>query len=118
MISISAQIEGMTSRVDKSWKIILGTQELSPEMIGKVGMLQGQVCYVAINPNPFTSEEKEAIENTKAELADNSKSPSQRLRGVLYIKWKSEPEGYENFHDYYIVKMDKIINHYKSLLPS
>ena len=65
----------------------------------------------------FTSEEKEMIQNTKAELADGGKTHSQRLRGVLYMNWHNDPEGYAEFHDYYIVKMQKIINHLKSKHP-
>lgn len=119
MIVLSAQLEGMQSRADKSWKLTFGTQELSPEQIGNLGQMQQAVCFVGINANPFSSDERELIANTKAELADNGKTHSQRLRGVLYVKWQSEPEGYENFHDYYIVKMEKLINHFKSkLLPN
>ncbi len=117
MIAISAQLEGMQSRADRSWKITFGTQELSPKQIGDLGTIQQSVCFIGISPNPFTSDEKEVIENTKVELSETGKSHSQRLRGVLYINWQNENEGYENFHDYYIVKMDKIINHFKSKLP-
>lgn len=117
MITLSAQVEGIQSRADKSWKIVMGTQELSPAEIGTLGSLQNQVCFVAINPNPFTNEEKDIIENTKAELAETGKTQSQRLRGVLYVNWQHDQEGYGEFHDYYISKMDKVINHFKSKLP-
>lgn len=117
MITLAAQLEGISSRVDKSWKITFGTQELDPIEIGSLGQMQNETCYLAINPNPFTSDELEKIRNTKAELADNGKTHSQRLRGVLYVSWKNEPLGYDNFHDYYIVQMEKIINHFKSKLP-
>jgi len=118
MIVLSAQLEGMQSRADKSWKLIIGTQELTPEQIGTLGQMQQAVCFVGINAEPFSNNEKDLIANTKAELADNGKTHSQRLRGVLYVKWKAEPEGYENFHDYYIIKMEKLINHFKSKLPA
>lgn len=118
MIVLSGQLEGMQSRADRSWKITFGTGELSPEQIGQIGQMQQNVCFVGINAEPFTNNEKELIANTKAELADNGKTHSQRLRGVLYVKWKAESEGYENFHDYYIIKMEKLINHFKSKLPS
>ena len=117
MITLSAQIEGFGSRADKSWKLILGTQELTPNEIGTIGSMQNQVCFVAINPDPFTSDQKEVIENTKAELSEHGKTQSQRLRGVLFVNWENENQGYENFHDYYISNMDKIINHYKRKLP-
>lgn len=117
MITISAQIENLSSRADKSWKIILGSQELTPAEIGTIGSMQNQICFVAINPDPFTSEQKEIIENTKAELSENGKTQSQRLRGVLFVNWQNDNLGYEQFHDYYISTMEKIISHFKSKLP-
>ena len=85
MITLAAEFEGMQSRADKSWKLIFGTQELTPEEIGKIGGAQNNVCFLAINPNPFSSEQEKVINDTKAELADEGKSPSQRLRGVLFV---------------------------------
>jgi len=117
MITLSAQLEGMSSRADRSWKLIFGTQELTPEEIGRLGKAQQNICFLAINPDPFTSEQKEAIENTKADLVDTGKSPSERLRGVLFVNWKTNAEGYDLFHDYYITKYEKLINHFKSKLP-
>jgi hypothetical protein len=117
MIELSAQLEGISSRVDKSWKLTFGTQELSPIEIGSLGQIQNAVCFLAINPETFTSEELRRIEDTKVEMADEGKSPSQRLRGVLFVAWKNDPEGYEVFNDYYIHKMEKVINHFKSKLP-
>lgn len=117
MISLPVILEGVASRADKSWKLTFGTQEITPEAVARIASMQQNVCYLAINPNPFSNKELEIIKNTKAELADTGKSHSQRLRGVLYVKWENENEGYDNFHDYYIVKMDKIINHYKNQLP-
>lgn len=117
MINISAQIEGLSSRADKSWKVVLGTQELTPTQIGSIGQMQNAICHVAINPEPFTSEEIRKIENTKVEMAEEGKTHSQRLRGVLFVAWKNDSMGYDNFHDYYIVQMEKIISHFKSKLP-
>lgn len=116
MITLSCQITGINSRVDRSWKITLSTQELTPDEIGSIGSMQNQICFVAINPNPFTSEQKEAIENTKAELSETGKTPGQRLRAVLFINWQNDNKGYDQFHDYYLSQMERIITHYKSKL--
>lgn len=117
MITLAAEFEGMQSRADKSWKLVFGTQELTPDEIGKIGGAQNNVCFLAINPNPFSKEQEKAINETKAELADEGKSPSQRLRGVLFVAFKNNSEGYEIFNDYYIKKMEQIIDHFKSKLP-
>lgn len=117
MMTLSAQLEGIQSRADRSWKLTFGTNELTPEEIGRLGAMQNAVCFLGVNPNPFTSDEEELIRNTKAELMETGKTHSQRLRGVLYANWNIEPQGYENFHDYYMVKMEKVIEHFKSKLP-
>ncbi len=116
MITLSAQIETLSTRADRSWKIVIGTQEMNPADVATLASMQNQVAFVAINPDPFTSEQKEVIENTKAELSENGKTHGQRLRGVIYRLWEQDNEGYKEFHDFYIVKMDKIINHYKTKL--
>jgi len=116
MITLSAQIESLSTRADRSWKVVMGTQEMSPADVATLAAMQNQIAFVAINPDPFTSEQKEVIENTKAELSDTGKTHSARLRGVIYKLWEQDQEGYTDFHNYYIIKMDKIINYYKSKL--
>ena len=54
----------------------------------------------------------------------SEKTPSQRLRGVLYILWeklqpKENDQGIEKFVDFdlfYKRKLNEIINHYKKQL--
>ena len=38
------------------------------------------------------------------------KTPSQRMRNVLFILWKQDPEGYKDFNLYYISRMEKFID--------
>lgn len=45
--------------------------------------------------------------------ADNPKTQSQRLRGVLYRLWQNKPEGFSDFKQYYKWKTDRIIQHLK-----
>ena len=116
MITIPAQIIGVNSRADLSWKITINTQELTPTEIGMIGAMQNKVCFVAINPDPFTSQQREAIKKTKVEINETGKTASQRLRGVLFIAWQQDNGGFKEFHDFYIQKMEAIINHYKSKL--
>jgi len=57
------------------------------------------------------------LEAIKADsIEDNSKTPGQRLRGVLYKNWEQNKEGYDTFADYYRSKMEVIITHYKGKL--
>jgi hypothetical protein len=117
MILIPAQLDNIRSLKDKSFKVIFETQELTPEQFTDIGNSLQQFGYLAFKPEPFNTEEKEAIEDLKTDFNDNGKTPVQRLRSVLYLLFKAKPEGYEDFQLYYNFKMEKAINHYKKFLP-
>jgi hypothetical protein len=61
-------------------------------------------------------EELELISDLKTSLEDRAKSPSQRLRAVLYLLWKKDSKGYSDFELFYAGMMEKIVSHYKNLL--
>ena len=110
MIILPAQIEGLTSRKDKTIKVTFGTQELSPNDAAQVFQLNQKFCYIAIKEETFQSDELDNIDSIKTDLESN-KTPSQRLRGILYINYQQNNEGYKDFMTYYISKMDNIRLH-------
>ncbi len=93
MIILPAQIEGLTSRKDKTIKVTFGTQELSPNDAAQVFQLNQKFCYIAIKEETFQSDELDNIDSIKTDLESN-KTPSQRLRGILYINYQQDNEGY------------------------
>jgi hypothetical protein len=115
MIILGGQIESISSRKDKTIKLTIGTQELNPNQAAELFNLSQQFCYLALKPEFFTKEEKDLLETAKTDL-DTSKTPSQRLRGILYLNYEKDNEGYKDFTTYYISKMDKICDHYKTKL--
>lgn len=115
MILITGQVESIASRKDKTIKLTIGTQELSPKQASDVFLLNQEFCYFGIKIEPFHKLEEEIIDNLKTEYKE-SKSPSQRLRSILYKNFEQNPEGYTDFNNYYVSKMDLICNHYKSKL--
>jgi len=116
MIIFPAQLESYRSLKDKTIKVVFETNELTPEqMLGVAGSLQ-QFGYLAFKNEPFKNNEKEVIENLKADYEDTGKTPSQRMRGVLFVNYEQKNEGYKTFTDYYNAKMEVMINHYKNKL--
>lgn len=113
MITLPGQIESIASRKDKSIKLTIGTQELHPSQASELFALNQQFCYIALKSESFTKEENETIDSLKTEL-DTQKTPSQRLRSILYINYQQDDKGYKDFATYYISMMDKICEHYKS----
>ena len=42
--------------------------------------------------------------------------PSRKLKAVFYRLWEKDNEGYKEFDSYYLVKITKLVNHYKKML--
>ena len=116
MIIIPAILESYRSMKDKTIKIVFESNELTPEQMLGVASNHQQFGYMAFKNEPFKNNEKEVIENLKADYEETGKTPSQRLRGVLYVNFEQANEGYKTFTDYYNAKVETIINHYKSKL--
>jgi hypothetical protein len=76
------------------------------EMIGKWGWLTFSIPQI----------EAEDLLNLPEIKTDAKKTPSQRLRNVLYRNWEKDNGGHEDFESYYLAMMEKLINHYKDKL--
>lgn len=113
MIILPAQIESIATRKDGTIRVAFGTQELMPSAAGDLFSLTNKSCYVAIKIENFRDEEKKVLDELKAD-EDGFKSPSQRLRGVLYRLFESKPDGFKTFALFYDSKMEQIINHLKN----
>jgi hypothetical protein len=110
-------MENITTRRDKTWKLTIGTNELSPEQAAEVVKLNQEFCYLAIKKDEFKPRDLEILNSIQSEFEFKEKSPGQRLQAVFYRLWENEPEGYKDFQLFYRFKMEKIINHLKSKLP-
>lgn len=115
MVILPAVIEAISTRRDRTFKIIIGTSELPPSESAALLSLHQKASYVAIKPELFSTDETQALDTLKAEAA--IKSPSQRLRGILYLCWESEKKGYSDFNSYYAHIMEGLIDHFKKKLP-
>lgn len=115
MILLPAIIEGINTRKDNTLLVKLATNELNPHKVGEIMSHHNKLCYVAIKPENFTKSELDVIENLKVDESIG-KTPSQRLRAVMFRGWEHNDEGFKNFESYYVNKMDKMIEHFKSKL--
>lgn len=117
ILIIPAILDSYRSLKDRTLKVSFETSEPSPEQMAGIQQSIQKAGYLAFKSDPFVSDEIEAIEGLRAEFNDTGKTPSQRLRGVIFRNYEANAEGYTTFEDYYRVKMEKIINHLKSKLP-
>lgn len=117
MIILPGQLENVTSRKDRTLKLTIGTQELSPADAGKVMAMANSYCFFSIKPEDFTVTEKEILAQLKADqLTNTGKTPSQRLRSTLYVLFTQNPEGFTKFDLFYTHKIEQMIGHFKSKL--
>lgn len=116
MITIPAQLENVATRKDKTLKLIFGTNELTPEQITFLFSSANSFGYLAFKIESFKREELNVIENLKADIDDNLKTPSQRLRGVLYVLYEKDNEGFKTFTKFYEYKMEQLITFIKTKL--
>lgn len=112
-LQIPAYIDGASTRKDGSLSIRVSTQELHPNVKLKIFDLLNTFGWFMFKPSekPIGSEEL-----PDSEVEDKSKTPSKRLRSVLYVLWESG-EKKVTFDAYYRSKMEQIIEHVKTKLP-
>jgi len=117
MIIVPVIIGGLSSRKDKTWRITVETQELSPEKTGQLSAMNGQFGFMAFKSADFNPDEEDALGKLAPDLTIG-KTPSQRLRNVLHVLYLQDPEGHEDFKKYYEAKMERVITHFKNkILP-
>lgn len=116
MIIIPAICDNLRTLSDKSIKVTFTTNELTPQdLLGLMEVLHS-FGYLAFKKEPFGEAEKKVIEDLETEFDNKGKTPSQRLRSVLYLMWQKNNEGFDTSVRHYDHHMEKIINHFKSKL--
>ena len=113
----AATLENYNPRADRSMKVVFSTSEATPQDAAFLQESLHKFFYLALSEQPFSDAELIEIEALKADYTDTGKTHSQRLRGTIYRLWEIDNLGYSEFHDFYMIKMDAIINHFKKQLP-
>lgn len=115
-IRCEAQLTGFSSRVDGSLGFRGVTPELSSTEKAEFMELQGLLVEILIMPK----DEKDAeLVEVKGEI--DCKSPSQRLRGVLFVWFRElqKTKGLkETFDTFYARHMEKLIEYCKAKIDS
>ena len=113
---LPAGLESYRSLKDGTLKLSFETGELSPEQMANVHYSLNKVGYLAFSPDAMATQELDEIDKLKVEYSDNGKTPSQRLKAVLYLMWKQKPEGFNSSEVHYLHHMEKLIEHFKNKL--
>lgn len=104
----NCQCAGVSSRVDASVTVRFITPEMRPSEAGTLLSLHGKNVTVSLVPEDVPPDELIKVDTERGE-----KTPSQRLRGVIFAHFKeSNAEG--DADDFYRKQMNKITEGYKA----
>ena len=110
----SVVFEGGVNKVstlsDGSLSINIHTQELPDDTMMKIFNLRKKPGMVMISSDSISQEEVKLVEEYTSEFdVGKGKTPSQRLRSVLYVVWEQGDQKYD-FPIWYETQMERIIN--------
>ena len=119
-------IDKVSTLADGSLRVYLGTPELTNATMVNLFSLIKKPGYVLISTNTINQEQIDAVEKATTNAEFSEKTPSQRMRGVMYKLWeKTQPKTlngdtgemeYIDFDLFYKRQMNKIIDHFKTKL--
>lgn len=115
IISIPATISKVVTMADKSIRLQVDTQELDPDTKSRVFSLHEKLGYFFFSEAEIKAKEVLEVELPEIVLDKDEKSPSERLRSVLFIYWQQQGIK-EPFDIYYRRAMDKFISQVKEKL--
>ena len=111
MFSVPAQFTGASHKVDGSMSVRFSTSELCAK--DKLQLIEH------LNLAGWLQFSEDAIKDIPKEDSgyEEGKSPSERLRAVIYVYWKEKISDKEPIFDtFYKKAMEKIIDTYKAKL--
>lgn len=99
---------------DRSVNVSFNLNEMDSESLMEIDSLVDSFGCIYFKENGFISnEEQKAID--EADLSNDGKSQSERLRNVLFILYKQKNET-SSFDEFYKRTTEKIIQHFKQKL--
>ena len=108
---VSAQVMGVVPKVDGSLSLRFITQEMTNDEKVLVMNYMGSQGWLLFQENQFKEEDVPAGDAPTDEL----KSPSQRLRAVMFLLWSRRADK-TDFEAYYRQHMEIIIDQLKEKL--
>lgn len=112
-IQVPATIEGVSTLKDGGLSVRLHTQELATTEKTTVLEQQGKFGWFLFAEQEFDENELE-LEQIRKDTG--GKTPSQRLRAVLYIAYQQSGQHDKTFEQYYLQQMERFINRVKGAL--
>lgn len=111
IFAVPSTITKVETMADRTLKLRVDTtQELVAEEEAKIMRLRGTQGWFVYSDREIKAEE---IPDVDIDTEVDEKSPSQRLRNVIWVHWDKNTNKQKTFDVYYREVMDKIINRLK-----
>ena len=116
ILQIPASLLKYESKANKAIKLIFETQEnMSPALLSEILNKLDRVGYLNFAVRHIEAEDLVDLPKIDPSKYDQAKSPSQRLKSVIYLYWKQKGSD-GDFNDYYLNAVERLINQYKERL--
>lgn len=116
--ALPATISKVSTMADKTIRLQCDLQEIDPESMAELFGMKGSLGYLFFAMNKFDQIETKSLPPLKLEKGE--KTPSERMRSVLYLYWKQHAvEGKFNgmdFESFYRYQINKWIDQVKASL--
>lgn len=116
LLQIEAVIHSVKTLVDRGLSLTVHTSEMNPEDMAFLFALKGKAGWLLFKPSKIAQEDIATIPEEVKEFKSD-RTPSQRLRAVIYRVWEQSGSK-ETFLEFYFRHLEKIINQYKSQLDN
>ena len=115
MIKLSAIVESVRDRKDRSCLLSFGTRELVNDEFNVLRDMRGLEGHLIFSA--YEVQDAEIEKELTTQPSEEVKTPSQRLRAVLFVYWKQQVTTCPlTFNEFYNSKMEGIINSIKDRL--
>jgi len=112
LFQVPVIIEKIESMADRGWGLKLHTRELTPPEAGLLSSLKGKEVWAVMAEREILPED---IKVSKERVERGEKTPSQRLRAVLFVLWE-QTEKTSDFDTFYRQKVEQFIDKIKEKL--
>ena len=114
IFQVPAEMIKAETKRNKSIRLSFDTQEnVSAEALKRVFEWRDQVGWLSFAVRQVDVED---IKDLPEIVTEETRTPSQRMRAVLFRMWEQKNEGYTDFNLYYAFKMEKLIDFLKEKL--
>lgn len=115
MIRVQSTISKVETLADNSLKLSVVTQELAPESETEIFKYRNKLGWFVFKEETIKEEDLKDLPEIEPEFK-GQKSPSERLRNIIWVYWDSKTNKSKPFETFRLEYMEKLIQSIKDKL--